>query len=306
MAIGTPYVCGAASAAGTDTLVIPISVDVPRTDPVGGATFVFLFVQLDNEAAANPASSITDDAPVDDAYSLCLFADGLNHYALDTGPLAGLIVNPLVGGVNSITYVNSAPFSFAQAVAVAVTGIGPRPGTGWPFTPIDPSLTWWPGTLLNQAEAPVGAPTTVSSSVGWSYATPTNAVVMITPSGAVTDSNWDWFTGEVALYIASQSVKSSDPGGWTWADGALVPLANWHPATGLPGTEAYMWEAVAYGLVIPTLAGPSLAGALDDASSLFGGGGAGIALNGGAGPVCAVPPPGGGIPIFNNHIRLSE
>lgn len=304
MAIGTPYVCGSATASGSDTLVIPISVDVPRTDPVLGASFVFVYVELDNEAALTPIS-LTDDAPVADAYSLCLFADGLNHYDPNSGPMAGLIVNPLVAGVNSITLVNSTPnFTFARAVAIAVTGIGGL----WPFNPLDPTMTWWPGALLNDpgAEAPVGAPTTISTGPSWNYAFPTNAVVMISPTGAVTDQNWDWANGEVALYATAQTTKASDPGAWTWADGSLVSLANTRDATGLPGSEAWIWMDVAYGLVVPTIAGPSFVGALADASSLFGGGGNGFALIGGAGPVCAVPPPGGGIPIFNNHIRLSE
>lgn len=307
MAIGTPYVCGAASAASTDTLVIPIGADVARTDPAatGGATFVFVFYQLDN-ASTSTIQSVTDDAPVDDAFSLCLFADGLNHYDQNSGPVAGLIVNPLVNGVNNITLSFDTPTALIQAVAIAVTGIGSGAFGGWPSSPLDPSLTWWPG-ILSQAEAPVGAPTTVSAGLQWTYATPTNAVVMIAPTGAVTDSNWDWETGELAFYFVSQSAKSSDPGGWTWADGAITPLANWHSNTGLGGGQAYMWEAVGYGLVVPTLAGPSMAGALDDASSLFGSGGTGFAITGGDGPICDTPPPpGSGSPILRGHIRLSE
>lgn len=297
MAIGTPYVCGAASGSG-DTLVIPISVDVARTDPTDGATFVFVYYQFDADAGPT-ILDVSDDAPVDmeDGYSLCLFEDGLNHYDKDSGPVAGLIVNPLVNGVNSITLTFDSPSTLLQAVAIAVTGIG----ASWPSKPFDPAMTWWPMIFPGQAEAPVGAPTTASSGPQWTYDAGNN-VVMISPTGAVTDSNWDWTAGEVALYGVGQGAKSSDPGDWTWADGSLVPLANWHPATGLGGGAAYIWEAIAYGLILPTFPGPSVAGSLADASSLFAGGGNGFPLSGGLGPDPCAPAPTFGNPCFNKIV----
>lgn len=298
MALSTPYVCGAASAAGASSIVIPISVDVARTDPVLGASFVFIFLQLDNASVANPVS-VSDDAPVDDAYSLCLFTDGLNHYDPNSGPMAGMIVNPLVNGVNNITVTFDAASALIQAVAIAVTGIG-APG-GWPGPTFDPSLTWWPTAIFaGPARQPVGVPVSANPGVQWGYATPTNAVVMTAPTGAV-DGNWDWATGEIALYWVDRNTASSDPGGFTWSDGSIVSLADWHPATGLGGGQAYMWENVGYGFVTPTLAGPSLAGALGDASTLFGAGGTGFSLLSGAGPVCTTPPVFGN-PCFNHRL----
>lgn len=303
--LSTPTVVGSASAGSTDTLVIPITVAVPRTDPSLGATFVFVFYQLDN-ASTSTIQTVTDDAPVDDDYSLCLFADGLNHYDPNTGPVAGLIVNPLIDGVNSITLTFDTPTALIQAVAIAITGLGAP--ISWGFPPFDPSVSWWPGVLLQDpgAEAPVGAPTTISTGVQWTYATPTNDVEIVTPAGAVTDENWDWANGQFALYWVAQSAKASDPGAWTWADGTITSLANWHSDTGLGGGQAFMWEAIGYGAVTPTLAGPSVAGALDDASSLFGAGGDALAFVAGAGPAPCGTPPGTGVPVFNNHIRLSE
>lgn len=300
MPLGTPYVCGEAGAGSTDTLVIPISVDVPRSSQPLGATFVFVYYQLDNDSTSTIAG-VSDDAPVDtdDGYSLCLFEDGLNHYDKDSGPVAGLIVNPLVDGVTNITLTFDSPTALIQAVAIAVTGIG----AGWPGKPFDPSMTWWPAIFAGPARQPVGgSPVSISNGPQWNYDV-ADAVVMAAPTGA-TDGDWDWLTGELALYFVGQGAKASDPGGWTWADGALVPLANWHSPTGLGGGAAYVWEAVAYGLIVPTLAGPSFAGALDDASSLFGGGGNGFAMVSGLGPAPCEPGPAFGNPCFNRVIPI--
>lgn len=297
MPLSTPYVCGEAGAGSTDTLVIPVSVDVPRSSQPLGATFVFVYYQLDNDSTST-ITGVSDDAPVDmeDGYSLCLFADGLNHYDKDSGPVGGMIVNPLENGVHSITLTFDTPTALIHAVAIAVTGIGADPGSAWPLPPLDPAATWWPGSLLAKTEAPVGAPTSTSGSVGWSYDSGSN-VVIASPTGAAgVDSNWDWFNGEIAIYNVAKNTASADPGGWGWADGSLVDLAQWSVETGLGGPRDWMWGAIAYGSVSPGAAGPSVAGALGDASSLFGGGGIGFALTGGEGPFCTTPPP----PLFGN------
>lgn len=304
MPLGAPYLCGQAGAASTDTLVIPINVDVARSSQVLGATFVFVYIQLDNDSTST-IISVFDDAPVDlsDGYSLCIFADGLNHYDPSSGPAGGFIVDALVHGVNSITVTLDVPTAFIQAAAIAWTGIGAAPGSGWPLTPLDPAMTWWPGALDAVAEAPVGAPTGSSAGPQWTYDSGSNVVMGSPPGTGGADSNWDWASGELALYFVEKNNASADPGAWTWADGTLIPLVNWHVATGLGGPKAWMWEAIAYGSVSVGAAGPSMAGSLADASSLVGGGGNGFALFGGEGPFCTTPPPSGN-PCFNHRLSV--
>lgn len=303
MPLSTPFVCGQASGSG-DTLVIPVSVPAPRSSQPLGATFVFVYYQLDNDSTST-ITGVSDDAPVDmeDGYSLCIFEDGLNHYDKDSAPIGGLIVNPLVDGVNNITLTFDTPTAKIEAVAIAVTGVGPDPETGWPFAPLDPSLTWWPGTLLAKVEGPVGAPTSTSTGPQWTYDSGGNVVISEPTGAAGVDSDWDWVDGQIAIYNVAQNNASADPGGWTWADGTLIDLAQWSVATGLGGPKAWMWGAIAYGSVSVGVAGPSVAGALADASSIFGAGGNGFALTGGTGPVCPSAPLAGK-PCFNKLIPV--
>lgn len=301
MALSTPYICGSASASAASSLVIPISATVARTDPAGGASFVFVFYQLDN-ASTSSLLSVTDDAPVDmdDGYSLCLFADGLNHYDEASGPVAGMIVNPLLFGVNNITLTFDTPTAAIQAAAVAVTGIG-APG-GWPGPIFDPGMTWWPSAIFaGPAQQPVGAPVSTNPAVQWGYDI-SNNVVMAEPAGAA-DEDWDWATGELAFYWVQRNTAFSDPGGFAWADASIIDLTQWSIATGLGGGQAFMWEEIGFGAVTPTLAGPSLAGSLADASTLFGSGGTGFALLSGLGPICTTPPLLG-VPVFNHEWRV--
>lgn len=298
MAIGTPFVCGEAGAASTDTLVIPITVDVPRTDPdsTGGATIILIFYQLSYLSAAN-ITDISDDVGVQDDFSLCVFEDGLNHYGFLTEPAIGLVVNDLVGATNSITIGLDSVADYIQATAVAITGIGPG-ASDWPGLPFDPAMTWIAGVISQFAEAPVGAPTSTSQGLGWTQ-TGSPTVTFGNPTGA-TDEDWDWQTGDLAFYWIQQNSSTSDQGGWTW-DGAISDFNQWDVDSGI---GRFMSFAIGEAAVVPTLAGPSVAGVFGDGS--FDAAGSALALIGGAGPVCDTPPPTGGNPVFNNHIRLSE
>lgn len=285
------YECGQA-AGSTDTLVIPITADIPRSDPIGGATLILIYYQLSYLSAAT-ITAITDDAPIDtdDGYSLCIYADGLNHYGITGQPLVGLLVNPLVNGANSITVSLDSVPDWIQAVAVAVTGAGAT----YPSNPLDPTLAFLPAAISQTAEAPAGAPTSSSGGVGWTQDT-FGAITFGNPTAA-TDGDWDWDTGDVAFYIVQQIGQTSDPVGWTWADAAIDDFVQWDVD---PGIGRYQAFALGTAPVVPTLPGPSIAGAWTGGP--FTVAGQGLAVVAGPGPVCASPPPTFGNPTFNKIV----
>lgn len=292
------YECGRANASGSDTLVIPISADVPRSTPASGTLIMVFFVDAESENQALTAA--VDDTTAEDAYSLCIFADGLNHYEVSSSPALGLIVNDLVNGVNNITLTFDSAGTFIQAIAIAVTGVN-HPTSSPP--PLDPTLSGITGGLGGM-EAPLGGGSSVAIGPVWHYDVG-GAVNFDGPLGA-TDTNWDWIVpGTIAFYWVASNTKTADPGGWTWTDGTIVDLAQFSVDQGTG-----FWSAFAIGVQDPVTLGaaaPSVQGTWGDASSKFGTGGNALPMPAGTGPVCSVlPPPGGGVPIFNNHIRLSE
>lgn len=292
-------VVGVANGAGS-SLVIPITADVPRSSPSGGGTILLIYYQFEFSDTASVAS-VTDDAPVDDAYSLCIFEDGLNHY-VPLGQIFGLVVNPLVGGVNNITLTLSGAATQIAAVVVAITGVA---GT-WPLpTPFDPGLAWLPSAILATAEAPLGGGGGLFQGVDAKFTGVGEAVVITEPPGSSGDSDWDWIEGSTGFYFIADNTSASDQLGWTWADGAITDVQQYDID---PGTGRFMSGALGVQNVITAFAaGPSVNGAWGNAGSKFFAGVNGFAFTGGPGPNCLIPPPPGtGIPIFNNHIRLSE
>lgn len=290
------FVAGGAVGGGSiDTLVIPIDVDVPRTDPTLGATIMLIFIQT--VPGGSTVASVTDDAPVDDAYSLCLFEDGLNHYDATTRfgfVQFGLIVNPLIGGTNSITINMAGTTTYVEAVAVAVTGVG----ADWPSLPLDPAADWIATTVAGyETEQPVGGAVASATGVSWEYLT--SVFSIIAPAGAA-DENWDWIDGVVAFY-ALEAGNDTDLGPWAWGDGSIDDFFQWDINAGI----GFLSFALGVATVTPGAAGPSLEGTFTDPPVDLTG--QGFALKNGPGPNCSTPPPPtSGTPIFNNHIRLSE
>lgn len=292
------FVCGSAGASSVDSLTIPIDVDVPRTDPTLGATVIWILLQVDS--AGGNATAVSDDAPVDDSYSTCLFSDGLNHYSGDTNPLAGLIVNPLVAGINNITVTLGGTVNRVQAVALAITGVG---GT-WPTAPFDtadPTGHWIFGAIAQAAEAPFGSPSHESIAVEWTDTGGGDTPVIHDPSGATTDRNWDWVSGEVAFYFQNDNSQSSDPIDWTWSDGSIDDFDQYDVDDGTGH-----WMIFALGVqdpVTPGAQGPSVDGAYGSAGSKFLTSGNALALSSGSGPPpCSTP--SGAAPAFNRVIPI--
>lgn len=127
MAVSSLGVVGTSSSATGSSIVIPITVDVPRSDPSGGATVVIVSLIYSGTVAPTLPPGLHDDAPSDPFYNVGIFSSGKNFY---TAPVmgggrnnhdlwAGLILNPLVAGRDSIIYSLSGAPSFVRAFAVA-------------------------------------------------------------------------------------------------------------------------------------------------------------------------------------------
>lgn len=301
------YEVGRATAASTDTIVIPVTADVPRSDPALGGTLIYVFYQVPFSGFVGGVSSVVDDAPVDDAYSLCIFADGLNHYTFGA-QLFGLIINPLLSGVNNITLTLTGAADFIAAIAIAITGANVDVLNTQGVPP-----TWLydgdPSSPLIISQSIVGA--TGSSPFPGAIFTGFmgGTVQMVSPPGTVTDENWSWLTAsDYAFYVASDVSSSVDELGWTWADGSIADYTQWDIDTSLGGSHDF-WS-MAFGVQTaptPLAAGPSFDGAWGNAGDKTFTAVGGFAVAAGPGPTCSIlPPPGGGVPIFNNHIRLSE
>lgn len=288
-------VVGSVDSSGSDVVILPISVDVPRSSPASG-TVIFIFYQADNVSNATVSSAV-DDADPEDAYSLCIFADGLNHYNATPFPAMGLVVNDLIGGVNNITLVLSGVPSAFHAVAVAITGINFAQAG-----PIDPTLPDIVG-LLQPAEQPVGGGgSSAASGSGWNCNSD-GTVTFFSPAGTV-DTLWDFVSGALAFYYVSGTLVD-DGAGWTWNDGTIVDFVQWDIADG--NGHFLIFALGLQNPMSPGAAAPSVEGVLGSAGSQFGMGGIGIAVPAGLGPFCTTPPPpGGGTPILHGHIRLSE
>lgn len=284
------YVCGEAVGSSSSPLVIPITADVPRSDPALGLTviliFNYIFGDFDFVAAV-------DDAEPEDDYSFCLFDDGLNHYSTSgTQPIPGVIANDLKAGTNNITLSTSggAGPSWMHAFAVAVTGVNfPISGFAPLFT--DDTLPNFILSLLRQCQTPPsGTPSAVSDGPVVIIDGGTDVMTFTSPLGAA-DTTWGWVTGDLAIYVLD-GPQDADHGGWTWADGTLVDTYQYD----FLGAGGQRQGAVAIATPALLAPGPSLDGAWADATT-------GAVIHGyafisgdGPGPCTALPT---GIPLFD-------
>lgn len=297
------FVCGQAGVTSSDTVVIPIDVDVPRSSPANG-TIIALFAVGSYLSGLGSPIAVSDDAAPQDDYSLCIFDDGLNHWdANGRYPCLGLIVNDLQAGVNNITCVFASPADQIEVLAVAITGAAAAttsPPQLFDTTPVDYTDD---GLTLGEIEAPLGGGTSHALGTAWGY-DPFGAVNFSAPIGA-SDMNWDWIAGNVAFYFIQSNSLSADPGTWVWSDGSIVDFAQSQIDQGIG-----RWTGFALGIgdpVVLAAAGPTMLAGGWVVADQNRASGLSLAFKAGAGPTCSViPPPGSGVPIFNNHIRLSE
>lgn len=313
-AIGSLGIIGSASAFGTDTVVIPIGTTIPRSDPSGGATIIVITLISDDDAleAAQIVAAV-DDGVTDSFYGTCLIESGLNSYvegpvglATDTGNLGtfgvfvGLILNPLDGS-NSITVTADGTYGYLFAFAHAYTGVN-CDTSDFTDAQADASFMFTAGPGSPPYPFGLASCTGSSPNLRWN-STPGVAIVSPTCSGP---TDWEWVNGALALYW-NFYVNSfgSATGPWTWADSDIVTQDEWDDVSTSIGSDSYSMVFAEQPVVTPQ-------GSIDVSGNWstvgeFGTEGAGAVILPGFGPTCPVTPPsGGGPPIFNNHIRLSE
>lgn len=296
MAIGLTKV-GSTTITGSDTIVVPITSDVAESDPLGGATILLAYVLLP-ESYSGLIVSITDDAPADGGVDSCIFADGLNHYSVDSDSIyLGLIVNPLLASLpNNVTLVFDTVASFMACNLYAITGVDLPISSA----AIPPDFLNTVNVVYQQAEAPVGGGSGTSIHAGGIFSGGGGALVFTQPFGA-TDEGWDWVTGELALYFVSDNTATADELGWTWADGGMTDFDQFD----YNGGDGHFYSmALGTAPVTPGAAALSLAGDWGSGGSKFFTGVVGSAFISGPGPFC-VPPPATNFPVFNRHFRAA-
>lgn len=308
------FECGSGSVAAGNSITIPISADVPRSDPVGGATLIIITVTNGND----PSTTATDDAPEDAFYAEHIFSDGLNHYVTtppgtigsDGGPLTGitgLILNPLVNGVNSITVTWGGLPRDATAVARAYTGVNvDTSGVNFPGVGTDAS---WMFTSSFAPNYPIGIADDGSGSavnVTFDWSGTGGPLEFIPPPSSIDPSNWFWGAGDLSIYyISAQNDLVTPTGPWTWVDLGIVSQSEFDDLVQNGGLLSFViGEKPVTSPTAPGVENPDGSWATANYSATQG---KGSILRAGPGPTWpAEPPPGGGVPIFNNHIRLSE
>lgn len=316
MAVASLGLVGSASAFATDTVVIPVGITIPRSDPVTGATVIVVVVITDDGVGSSGISIITDDAPTDPFYGTCLVSTGLNSYVgapwevglgsivqanlAISGGWMGLVTNPLDAS-NSITVTVEGPQDYIFAFAVAYTGVScDYTGHG--------GFSDAAGVFAASGNPPIGLAgclPTIHEGVAWSYFA---GFSLDAPSGCATPTSWEWFEAGLAVYMLWTSIiPTPATGPNTWTDTDIVTLEEFDDvATGVGGDT--------YSLVYAEQAITAGETGIDLSSTWLnpGGGnqqftqGGGSLLREGPGPTCTFAPPGGGKPILSTHIRISE
>lgn len=292
------YPCGYAAGSSVSSLVVPITADVPRTDPTLGAS---LIVVIGATEIGGHINAISDDAAATDDYSFCLFDDGLNHYGVNQNPGVGLLANGLANGVNNITFGFDTTLGFAQIALIALTGISlPTSNPAPLFDPTMPTL--FCTHFFQHAEFPIGGGSSFGIGVAWSYdSSGIPQWVPGSPAGA-TDAGWDWITGDVALYYIPGANDTAPLGPWTWTDGSITDLFQ---AEDTDGSGNYSDIVIGLKTITPGSAGPSLAGGWAGGQNPNLTAGYGVGFIGGGGPSCTTPP-AGSYPVFGHQIRVPD
>lgn len=290
----TATVVGYASG-NTDTFVIPITTNVPRTTPT-----VLSLVCLYGSTVIFGPDSVSDDALPQDDYSFCLFANGLNNYNRFNYPNSGGIANELLAGTNSITVVMPSVQTWGQIVAINFVGAGPTGGSGVsPLLPAD-MAGFFPNA---QTDFPAGSGMDASFGVSWDYFpdNPGDSNPRILQPLLATDGGWGWINGDLAVYPLCGAVDSGPIGGWTWSDGSITDF--FQVVDEFDGSD---YHSMAIGTGPCSSPGPSLAGVWGTSDHGHGSGEGG-GFRAGSGPgVCNPTPPTVSTPSFDNHFRAVD
>ena len=311
MPLASLGVIGTGFADGSDTLKIPVDVDVIRSDPTLGASIVIIY-PLNIDVAV---LGVSDDAPTDPFYSTHLYTDGSNPYEHQPGTVVwrGLCLNPLSSSTpDTITLQLSGASTLNAAIAVAYTGVQVDNQSNPTYQVADlPVATWFeglaiPGPFGICGNNPVGAPE--KNYINWSWATggPPRPVQILNPFPLAYPA-WSIETGELAVYfVVSSPDSTTNPGDFVPDDGTWTEIGSIidTPAGGTP--PAYSVAVFEKALSPPEL-NDDLDGVFATADEMLAAQGYGYMLLPGLGPIwLETPPPVSGIPILRGRIRLSD
>lgn len=294
MAITSLGLIGAASASASDTVDIPVVVDVPRSDPVTGASLVFITMVTD-DASAGPAAInfVADDATTDPFYNTCLFTDGLNHYEGSlvgapttvtdnlgiVGSFVGLICNPLVNGVHTLSVgTGGVTQGYLRAWATAYTGVNlDYTGPG--------GFATLAALLAAASSGPFG-----EAAGGWTIDT----------FGVATPATTNYTAGDLALMWQFRVNILGASGAVAWSDGGIGTVYEDDDQSTVVGPNTYSLAFGETALAVPQIVNNSVSSAnwWGDTS------GAGGSLVAGPGPICtSTPPPPTNNPVFHTRFR---
>lgn len=298
MAVVPLGVVGTATGFATDTVVVPVGLTVPRTDPVLGSTYLLVTAIVDDHSSISTSMVVSDDAATDPFYNTCLFTDGLNHYdgpapfgasAFGMIPTIGMITNPLTTG-NSITVVSSIVQDYLFVIVTGFTGVSCNyTGPGGFATLADllpPSMS---GTGYGARD------------LAWRYG-PSDNIIVSSYSGP---PSFTWPFGDYATYFQLVTNPPSPTGSWAWnAVDITTEYESDDIATGV-GTNTYSLvsatEPITTGEVVDLT---GTIGGWTAESTLTAQGGSFLA---GPGPTCTggPPPPFSG-PVFHHRHRALD
>lgn len=311
--IGSLGLVGSAPAFGTDTVVIPLTGTIPRSDPSGGATLIVVTLITDDPSTnASQIVAVVDDAAEDPFYAESVIESGLNSYveapiglATETGNLGtfgvfvGLILNPL-DNTNSLTVTASATYAYLFAFAHAYTGINVNTAA---FTGPAADASFMFSSGFGVPQCPLGYVTCVGSSESLRWNS-TPGPVIISPAACSGPTDWAWQTGTLALYW-NFYVNSfgSATGAWTWADADILTQDEWDDVSTSVSTDSYSM-VFAEQVIAPPQGSIDISGSWATVGE-SGTEGAGAILLPGPGPTPGVTPPapGAGTPVFNTRFR---
>lgn len=306
MAVASLGVIGTGFATGAATIDVPVTVNVPRSDPAAGASVVIVLPFMTDGTVV---SSVRDDAATDSFYSTHLYTDGLNPpYVRRSGPGSlgwnALILNPLTAGTDTITLQLAGSTTFGGVLALGYTGVQVDNQSNPTYqVPDQPTLNWFdflhiPSPFGLYGGNPFSAGSGNTRYLQWGF----DPVAILNPSTA-SYPNWSIQAGELGLYfVFSSSFSTTAPGDFSpsdgaWAEaGALVDQAT-PPGSFFPAQTMSVWEKP---VSAPELNG-DLGGTFASASTDFGAIASGVSLIAGLGPIWAdVPPPPVAAPYFND------
>lgn len=310
MAVVSLGVIGTGSATGAATITVPITANVPRSDPAGGASIVIVLPFMTD---GTTVTAVSDDAPTDSFYSTHLYTSGLNPpYVRRSGPGSlgwnGLILNPLTGGSDTITLTLGAATTFGSVIVLAYTGVQVNNQSNPTYqVPDQPTLNWFDFLHIPSPFGLFGGNPFGSSGntryLQWQY----DPVAILNP-GSASYPNWSIHEGElVAYFISSSSFSTTAPGDYTPNDGALTEVGSLldvatPPSAFFPAVSLTLWEK---SVTTPEL-NDDLDGTFASASTMFGATASGVTLIAGLGPIWLAAPPVTNYPVFENHFRAVD